>query len=249
MGETEATQGQTNGHTQSTSSGLPTPNITAKDPDEHEIHVSDIDSDLEIDELVPAYLRIKGRLYGIDPQLAEPVARKQPKGAKAKKALSSPMATNSAVRKLLSQLHQITSDALFDERDAEAQWPAKRNQIALDQAAKRQRPEAQPTQRQQPDENASEPSYSITLKSSSIPDAAEHLGSEDEVDLLGDMFSAIPDQIIPTRTEAKDAVPNNVMLRDFGKSTGLTPRRLLEEAVRSRSVNIFSFRSASANSV
>jgi ATP-dependent RNA helicase DHX29 len=194
-------------------------------------------------------LRIKGRLYEIDPQLAEPVARKQPKGVKAKKVHSPPMATNSAVRKLLLQLQQITSDALFDERDAEAQWPAKRNQLALDQAAKRQRAEAQPTQRKQPDQDATEPSYSITLKSSSMPDAAEHLGSEEEVDLLGDMFSAIPDQIIPTRSEDKDAVPNNIMLRDFGKSTGLTPRRLLEEAVRSRFVNIFNFRSAPANSV
>lgn len=212
--------------------GLLTPNVAAKDADEQEIYVSDIESDLEVDELIPAYLRVRGRLYEIDPQLAEPVTRKQPKGAKTKKTLSSPAAATPAARKLLSQLQQITSDALFDEREAEEQWPAKRNQLAIDQAAKRQRPEAQPDQQQQQDEDPP--------KSNSVPDTAEHSGSEEEVDLLGGMFSAIPDRVIPTQTEAKDALPDNIFLRDFGKLSGLTPRRLLEEAVRSRFVDMLS---------
>jgi ATP-dependent RNA helicase DHX29 len=41
--------------------------------------------------------------------------------------------------------------------------------------------------------------------------------------------------VIDTRpVDNKDTTIDNIALRDFGKLSGLTPRRLLEEAVRSR---------------
>jgi ATP-dependent RNA helicase DHX29 len=204
---------------------------------QNDVDVSDLDSDLELDELIPTYLKIKGKLYEIDPNLVETTTRKQSKSGKAKKGSSSQAIHSPAVRKLLSQLQKITSDALFDEWEAEAQWPARRNEIAQDRATKRQDQENQPNGEEKHEEKtASTPSFvpkmDSKLDSSTSPtDTSE---SDDEVDLLSGMFSAVPDALEPRQAEAENSGSENVALRDFGKSSGLTPRRLLEEAVRSR---------------
>jgi ATP-dependent RNA helicase DHX29 len=185
---------------------------------------------------VPTYLKIKGKLYEIDPQLVESHTRKPPKGAKSKKLAPVPKQTP-AVRKLLSQLQQLTSDALFDEDEAEAQWPAKRNQIAQCQAERRQQKEARSSdpEPKQEDRNVDSP---ILTEAKPTPVAApQGIDGEDEdedTDFLGDMFSAIPDQT-PTPGDTPNAASTeNVVLRDFGKMSGVTPRKVLEEAVRSR---------------
>ncbi|KAF1916305.1 ATP-dependent RNA helicase A [Ampelomyces quisqualis] len=207
---------------------------TDKQPDQIDVHVSDLDSDLELDELIPTYLTIRGKLYEIDPSLVEPTSRKQTKGTKSKKSLPNQPAQNPAVRKLLSQLHQITSDALFDERDAESLWPAKRNQIAQDRATKRREQET-PFGNSDHNEEPAAPIEKVVLNpipSMPIVDSAEV--EEEEADMLGGMFTAVPDDVAPQQVDDKNATSENVTLRDFGKSSGLTPRRLLEEAVRSR---------------
>lgn len=142
---------------------------------------------------------------------------------------------SSAVRKLLSQLQKITSDTLFDEYEAELQWPAKRNQIAQEKATKRQEQTGgSPSQTEDGSEATmavDPPIVSQTATSTVTVDPDE---AEDEGDLLGGMFSAVPDGLDTSKAEDKSTVSENVTLRDFGKSSGLTPRRLLEEAVRSR---------------
>jgi ATP-dependent RNA helicase DHX29 len=139
------------------------------------------------------------------------------------------------VRKLLSQLQQLTSDALFDEYTAEAQWPAKRNQIAQSQAEKRQTEETRHKD-SGPKEEDSMSESSLVKEAEPTPTfAAQSInGDEDDADLLGDMFSAIPDQASATDSAPNAASAENVVLRDFGKVSGVSPRKVLEEAVRSR---------------
>jgi ATP-dependent RNA helicase DHX29 len=201
--------------------------------DQGDVDISDLDSDIELDELIPTYLKIKGKLYEIDPDLVETATRKQSKNAKGKKEPSNQAKQSPSTRKLLSQMQKITSDALFDEWEAEAQWPAKRNQIAQDRATTRQKQESAPRGEEQAEEPitpiptiASNPDLPLTTTDAS--------GSEDEADLLGGMFSAVPDALEPRPVDTKDSASDDIALRDFGKSSGLTPRRLLEEAVRSR---------------
>ena len=55
-----------------------------------------------------------------------------------------------------------------------------------------------------------------------------------EADMLGDMFSAIPDEPATNDTPTDRTEPGHITLRDFGKQSGVTPRRCLEETVRSR---------------
>jgi ATP-dependent RNA helicase DHX29 len=203
--------------------------------DQIDVDVSDLDSDLELDELIPAYLKIKGKIYEIDPSLVETTTRKPSKGAKSKKAIPIQATNTPATRKLLSQLQQITSDPLFDDREAEAQWPAKRNQIAQDKADKRQEQADQPTVLGQ-DEDSQSPAQPAVSTPNHPISVADQVDTEDEADLLGGMFTAVPDEIQPRQPDAEGTVSETATLRDFGKSSGLTPRRLLEEAVRSRLV-------------
>jgi ATP-dependent RNA helicase DHX29 len=181
-------------------------------------------------------LKIKGKLYEIDPSLVETTTRKQSKGAKSKKPISVPATNTPSTRKLLSQLQQITSDPLFDDREAEAQWPAKRNQIAQDKADKRQEQVDRSTVSGQ-DGAARSPAKSAVPMPDPSTTVADQVDIEDEVDLLGGMFTAVPDKIQPRQSDAEGAVSETATLRDFGQSSGLTPRRLLEEAVRSRLVD------------
>jgi ATP-dependent RNA helicase DHX29 len=163
----------------------------------------------------------------------ETTTKKQSKGAKAKKGSSNRPPQSPAARKLLSQLQQIASDALFDEYEAEAQWPARRNQIAQDMATRRQEQSDQPAALQE--EEKVKVAIEVEVPKSAMVDGPDE--NEDEADLLGGMFTAVPDVLEPRQAESETVVSENVTLRDFGKSSGLTPRRLLEEAVRSRFVD------------
>lgn len=207
---------------------------TPVENDQSDIHVSDIDSDIESEDLVPTYLKIKSKLYEIDPQLVETTTRKSQKGAKSKKP--EPVAPQTpAVRKLLSQLQQLKSDTLFDEDEAEEKWPARRNQIAQNQAEKRQRNGTQPqVPKEQKENNETQPQKSIEAE---VPAAeAPPVASEDDedMDLLGEMFSAVPDSPSKLETTPNGAGSADVTIRDFGKASGVSPRKVLEEAVRSR---------------
>ena len=219
-------------HTPSSSlaSSLPIP----AESGHNDTYVSDLDSDLELNELIPAYLKIKGKLFEIDPQLVDSTTRKPTKGPKSKKSTPVPV-QSPAIRKLLSQLQQLTSDALFDEYQAEAQWPAKRNQIAQSQAEKRQRTENQPGVAQaQQEEVVIDPPVTDVAKAPRPPAPQNTDEDEEDLDLLGAMFSAVPEPAPATATTDNAATTGNVILRDFGKSSGMSPRKVLEEAVRSR---------------
>ncbi|KAF1967534.1 P-loop containing nucleoside triphosphate hydrolase protein [Bimuria novae-zelandiae CBS 107.79] len=198
--------------------------------------VSDLDSDLEPDQLVPTYIKIKGKLFEIDPEAAEPKPRKQGKGNKGRNAKPTGMPQSPAVRKLLSQLQKLEYDALFDEIEAGVQWPTKRAEIALKKAAQRQeKPVISDTSIASEGENGVPAPRKIPAwkKPDSEARSEEH-GNEDEDVLLGDMFSAIPEEgpngVGPSANDASV----NVMLRDFGKQSGVSPRRVLEEAIRAR---------------
>jgi ATP-dependent RNA helicase DHX29 len=213
---------------------MPTPGTsTPAESDFSDIAISDLDSDLDEDQLVPTYLKIRGRLFEIDPDIVEVKSRKQMKLSKGRNVKSHPL----AVRKLLSQLHQVESDALFDRDNAEAQWPAKRSQIAQTKAASRQQAPTEDQPEQKPEKSSV---AHVTQKGREEETALQDFDAvigDDDSGLLVDMFSAIPDQIASSNVISVDATSDSVVLRDFGKQSGLAPRRLLEEAVRARLVH------------
>ncbi|KAF9733470.1 hypothetical protein PMIN04_008423 [Paraphaeosphaeria minitans] len=223
------------------SSRAPTPALRRDDarprhpePEVSDVAVSDLDSDLEPDQLVPTYIKIKGKLFELDPDTVEAKSRKQGKSKKAGNARSMSTTQPPAVRKLLSQLQKLESDALFDDIEAEALWPNKRAELALKIAAERQQPAVPKTSK--PFGAASGVSTPRKVPAWKKPeqDARSEDGGEDDDVLLGDMFSAIPDEA-PKSNQAKTSdADDGVTLRDFGKQSGISPRRVLEEAVRAR---------------
>jgi ATP-dependent RNA helicase DHX29 len=225
------------------SSRAPTPGLrggetraSPPEPEVSDIAVSDLDSDLEPDQLVPAYIKIKGKLFELDPDSVEAKSRKQGKGKKAGNGRSANTAQPPAVRKLLSQLQKLESDALFDEIEAEAQWPDKRAELTQKMVAERQQPTVSKTPKPSGAENGvSTPRKVPSWKKPEQDTRAEETNEDDDV-LLGDMFSAVPDEI-PKGGESKTTdAKDDVTLRDFGKQSGITPRRVLEEAIRARFV-------------
>ena len=203
--------------------------LTPVESDHSDIVVSEVDSDMEPDELVPTYLRIKAKLFELDPDIVDAKPRKQLKSQRGKGSQLAPPKTSSAVRKLQSQLQRLESDALFDQDQADAQWPTRRNQIAQSQAAKRDRLiESMPSQ----DRHETVINISVDDRKSESGRKSPNVDSDaEDADLLGEMFTAIPTE--PT-IDASSSESPDITLRDFGKQSGLSPRRLLEEAVRAR---------------
>lgn len=234
INDTTSTKDSDNDVSSAPTPNMPTPGTsTPAESDSSDIAISDLDSDLEEEQLVPTYLKIRGRLFEIDPDIVEVKSRKQMKMTKGRNVKPHPL----AVRKLLSQLHQVESDALFDRDNAEAQWPAKRSQIAQTKAASRQ----QASTEDQPEEKHEKSSVAhIALKGheeETAPQDSDTIFGDDDSGLLADMFSAIPDQVVSGDAVNVDATSDSIVLRDFGKQSGLAPRRLLEEAVRARLVH------------
>jgi ATP-dependent RNA helicase DHX29 len=215
---------------------IPTPNSlsttqpTSTESDHNEVFVSDLDSDLEPDQLIPTYIKVKSKLFELSPDVVDAPVRKQAKKGKGKgpKILDAPKSP--AVRKLMSQLQQLESDALFDEQEAEALWPEKRNEIAQMKATQRI---SAPTLPKEENVGSKQESTKAVAMKQPDPSAADASSDEDS-EMLGDMFSAIPDNVTSTDIKDKNETSEKIALRDFGKQTGMSPRRVLEEAVRAR---------------
>lgn len=201
-----------------------TTSSTPAEADTGHLAISDLDSDIEPDQLVPTYLKIKGRLFELDPDAVDTQPRRQTKARKGQ-------SQSSATRKLLAQLQQLEADALFDQNEAESKWPAKRNQIAQAKAEERKLQAFKPRDRQEKLRSNS-PTTEIQTSESSSKDT--QISIEDgDTDLLGNIFAATPDEP-PTSGSNIEHHKEDVILRDFGKQGGLPPKRLLEEAARSR---------------
>jgi ATP-dependent RNA helicase DHX29 len=220
--------------------GTTPPGSAAPDTENSDVAISDLDSDIEPDEVVPTYLKIKGRLFEIDPDALDANAGKSRKKSKARGPVDK--AEPPAVRKLRSQLQQLESDALFNQEEADALWPAKRNQIAQAKAAGK-RSEAQEPIAPMEESSPSAPAKNSAESTAAPGPEADMADDEDDDGMLGGMFAAVPDEPIAGPTNG-DVGSDDVTVKDFGKQTGMSPRRILEEAVRARYVISVSYTAA-----
>jgi len=125
----------------SSSAGVTAP-TTAAPSDEEDVIVSDVDSDLDPDELLSTHLATREKLYELQPDLFMTNGRSRAKSS------GSVTSAPSAVRRLQTRLQKIEADVLFDQCEADAQWTFRRNQIAQDVAQRRrmQLPDRPPLQ-------------------------------------------------------------------------------------------------------
>jgi ATP-dependent RNA helicase DHX29 len=197
--------------------------------------VSDLDSDLEPDELVSEYLSIKARLYEVNPDLLENESRSKKSKSNGIGRLLPP-----GVRKLQNKMNQITSDPLFDQYLADVQWPAKRNEIAQQTALDRRlealkvTPQGQEAASAATDDTprSESPAANTNNQQSSAADSARESDNDEEV--FGSMFTP-PSEEAPSSNAGPTLKPaTTTKLRDFGHVTGMHPRRILEDACRAR---------------
>lgn len=190
---------------------------------------SDSDSDVEPEQLVRRYLELQSQLHDISPGLTENNARQQ-RRAKSKHPLVKGDMESSRERKterIRAKIHKIKSDLLFDEDEANSRWADIRIDLAQE-AAERKRLGIK---------DDTEQKVTPTTQSNN------HLAKSQEEDvtdgMLSDFFSSLPETVTDPVTGSSiistaSQEGRNVEIRDFGKWTGVSPRRAFEEACRAR---------------
>ncbi|KAM0497528.1 hypothetical protein ACHAP8_006692 [Fusarium lateritium] len=186
------------------------------------------DSDIEPDELVSKYLESKAKLLEYE--------RGQPRDL--------PINEHDeqlAVAKLEAKIKKIELDVLFDKYEADQQWKVQRVDL------ERQLGAAKHDRQDQAGENLTIEGEPVLEKTDvgDISNEAERIAAEilaevsDEDNDIGGLFASLPQNEVDARTGESRTVVNSadgnqIVIRDFGKSTGISPRRALEEACRSR---------------
>jgi ATP-dependent RNA helicase DHX29 len=192
-----------------------------------ELHASDFDSDVEPEELVPTYLTIKERIWKHRPDLVD-VVKSNKKWKTNQPKLQTPLPTP-GILKLTAKLQEIESDALFDQWEADQQWNVKKIDLIRDGVVSR------PSKTLRGGDGSgseSEPSGDRNGRRDPCSDSSEP--DSDEEDLLGGMFAVSMDEPTSEPQQFGNTADPSIRLRDFGKPAGMSPRRILEEACKSR---------------
>ncbi|KAH7148958.1 P-loop containing nucleoside triphosphate hydrolase protein [Dactylonectria macrodidyma] len=185
------------------------------------------DSDIEPDELESQYLSTKAKLLELE------------RGGSGSGKLTVLSADDElAAAKLEAKIKKIESDVLFDKFVAEQKWKSERIILEKQFAAAKKESQSNIQDSPAPPVPAKATGYGISDEAERI--AAEILAetNEDDDD-IGGLFASLPQHEVDastgeTRTVINSADGTKIVIHDFGKWTGFSPRRALEEACRSR---------------
>ena len=192
---------------------------------------SDSDSDAEPEQLVTKYLGLQSRLHEISPELTEVDVRRQ-RRAKSKQLVvkgNLDPSTTRTIERLTAKINQIRSDLLFDADEADSRWAEVRIDLAQE-AAERKRLGI----RNDGEQQKFVPSI---LSSSKLEESSN---DDDDTDgMLGGFFASLPDTATDPSTglsimSTLSQEGTEIEIRNFGKWTGMSPRRVLEEACKAR---------------
>lgn len=197
---------------------------------------------MDPDEMLSTYLSTKLRLFQRNPNLAVdsgPNGKRSGNQGKSKGA--SVLQVSPGEAKLQQRLKNLELDVLFDSQNADYQWSLQRNEL-LRESAERKRLRVEEQVATPPQTDRENKANSAQGGSNNVMNEAEELGRllleevNGDEELLGGMFDA------PTELGSSEAQPGSVrdgpevLIRNFGKLSGMAPRRILEDACRSRSL-------------
>lgn len=186
---------------------------------------SEMDEYLEPETLISKYLSLQSQILQLQPDFLAREPTNSKSRPREKKIQPIP-----AVAKLLAKLNKIKSDVLFDEEEAYIRWATLRDEIA----------QASAERRKYYLDNSIHADLAAAVKPSSRGAAVIEMGEDDEhLDMMGDLFSSLPEITSDPDTGvsnlvSQDVVGRTVTIRDFGRWTGINPRRVLEEACKAR---------------
>ncbi|KAL6854681.1 P-loop containing nucleoside triphosphate hydrolase protein [Trichoderma novae-zelandiae] len=198
------------------------------------------DGDIEPEDLIPEYVATKTKLLEIN-HVEKSTA--QLKSAKQQKENETDTAS---VAYLESKLRTIESDVLFDKFLAEQQWRKEKVILERQLASARKTAAIDSSSQSQPEDTTSTPEAEdddITAIAEKM--AKDILAESNEDDDIAGLFESLPQsEVDPATGKLQTVVTSSdgarLVIREFAKWTGVTPKRILEEACRSRdpSVNI-----------
>lgn len=146
-----------------------------------------------------------------------------------------------AVAYLESKLKTIESDVLFDKFLAEQQW--KKEKVVLEKQLALARKSAAIDSNSQSQSEDPTPAPEIDDDITAIAEkmAKDILAESNEDDDIAGLFESLPQSEVDPTTGKLQTVVNSpdgvrLIIREFVKWTGVSPKRILEEACRSRQV-------------
>jgi len=202
----------------------------------------DYDSDIDPDELLPVYLETKSKLFHLKPLVIREAPSRSNSKKPAQKSPSNQPTTDPKTAKLLRKIRKIEDDVLFDRYLADQQWEARRIQLEREAAARRNAAEiATDSNDPQGSETLVDSDDEVSREAAKIGAALLEETSSDDDAALADLFASLPVNEVDPLTGKSSTVVNGtngikVTIRNFGKWTGVSPPRVLEEACRARSV-------------
>ena len=170
------------------------------------------------------------------PDLTEPPPHRKKKGAQAKGAPETPLKeADPDSWRIIQKIRKLESDILFDKEDAHEQWADLRIRLIKD-AAERKKVLGENIE---PPKNADHVSSHPLQPQLFESTESKHVQSDDDETVgVGEFFSNLPEQIVnKSGTSGSVSTTINgasIMVRDFGKWAGMSPRRVFEEACKAR---------------
>ena len=188
--------------------------------------VATCDSDIEPDNLIPEYIATKKKQLELERNL------EHPNHGHSERDL--------AVAKVEARLARIENDVLFDKFLAEQQWKQQKVTVEKEIAAAK-------LQNKDIEEDGNPPQANDTQQTDGdeVNEEAQRIAAEildedggDEDGLEG-LFASLPQNEVDestgkARTVVTSSEGNKIVIRDFGKWSGVSPQRALEEACRAR---------------
>lgn len=183
--------------------------------------------------MLPFYLETKTKLFEIQ--------RPRLDTAKGKKGKAEANPSDPEEALLLAKLERVEKDILFDKYVAEQKWRDMKIDLEKDYAANKKRIVDEEQEKKEVQEETPAPTEADDIAAEAERMAAELLAEnpDDDDEGLAGMFDSLPVNEVDPVTGKTNTVMNNAdgsktQIRDFGKWTGVSPMRALEEACRSR---------------
>lgn len=223
--------------TNGTDSPKPMPKAAPAPPPPKKKSVMEYESDIEADELLPVYLETKTKLFHLLPSKGSGDRR----NAKGKKGKPNGPPLDPEATKLMNKLKRIENDVLFDQYVADVEWQKKKIVLEKEAAATRAACGGPAERIVHPAEDT-DSEDDIMVQAAKMSKEMLESDSSDDDGGVADLFAQLPVTEIDADGKSIQVLNNadgtKVQIRDFGKSVGVAPRRVLEEACKSRDASV-----------
>ncbi|KAI1005694.1 putative helicase [Podosphaera aphanis] len=203
--------------------------------------VIDYESDIDPDDLLPTYLDCQTKIFNLQASMHP---KRRPYRSSANQAIAQEKndVANIQLNELIKKIKKIEDDILFDKYIADQKWETMRIQLQKDAAVahrKVKEPGIESSDSVLNSPTSDKPTNDVDIDAAKIADELLEENSNDEDIGISDFFASLPtDRIDPingkSTTEINEGQNVTMTIRDFGKWSGVSPSRVLEEACRAR---------------